>query len=153
MPLLCPDLHHIQIEINHSIGHASCKINEVIMTIALQHLLNRMIEKTTPGDCIYLTTSHNTELWQLQISNYQRAEKKSFTASFPIPNLGNLRTVRKIIRLHGGKLITYRCKKSTIFQITVPANCHCPNQTKHIPEIFFPKQADPDRPDRKVPRH
>ena len=147
------DLHHIQIEINHSIGHASCKINEVIMTIALQHLLNRMIEKTTPGDCIYLTTSHNTELWQLQISNYQRAEKKSFTASFPIPNLGNLRTVRKIIRLHGGKLITYRCKKSTIFQITVPANCHCPNQTKHIPEIFFPKQADPDRPDRKVPRH
>ena len=147
------DLHHIQIEINHSIGHASCKINEVIMTIALQHLLNRMIEKTTPGDCIYLTTSHNTELWQLQISNYQRAEKKSFTAFFPIPNLGNLRTVRKIIRLHGGKLITYRCKKSTIFQITVPANCHCPNQTKHIPEIFFPKQADPDRPDRKVPKH
>lgn len=40
----------------------------------------------------------------------------------------DLWTVRKIIRLHGGKINGYRHGKSFAFQIVIPTDCHCRNQ-------------------------
>lgn len=135
--------HHIQIDISHSPGYRSCKINEIIMTTALQHLLNRMIEATTPGSCIHISVSHNSEAWNLLVSNCKKVDdavdKKSFISFLPLSD-NYLRTVKKMIRLHGGKLAVYRYGKSTMFQITVPANCNCKDIEK--PEALPDKQTE-----------
>jgi hypothetical protein len=47
---------------------------------------------------------------------------------FPIYGYSDLWTVRKIIRLHGGKINGYRHGKSFAFQIAIPTDCHCRNQ-------------------------
>lgn len=46
------------------------------------------------------------------------------------PNINSdLWTVRKIIRLHGGKITGCRHGKAATFQIVIPTDCHCQNQS------------------------
>ena len=47
----------------------SCRINENIMTAALQHLINKMILISESGCCISINVTHTMNSWQLQISN------------------------------------------------------------------------------------
>lgn len=133
--------HHIRMEISYRAGHASCRINETFMTAALQCLLNKLVEITNPGGCIYITTSHDVRYWKLQISNYRKIEKKTIMAMLPEPGYSDLRTVKKIIRLHGGRMKVRRYGKSVVFQIVVPANCHCRNKVASGIEMFFHKRT------------
>lgn len=112
----------------------SCRINENIMTAALQHLISKLILISDLGCCISINITHTVDSWQLQITNCEVAGKRAekmypfIPMMFPIYGYSDLWTVRKIIRLHGGKITGYRSGKAFAFQIVIPTDCHCRNQ-------------------------
>lgn len=133
--------HHVRIEVSHSEEHTGCRINEGLMTAALQHLLSRMIDITTPGGCIYITVSQSPGIWKLQAANYKRTDRKSFMPTLTMPVPRGFRTVGKMIRLHGGKVVICRHGKSIMCQIVVPTDCHCRKEMEVSPDIFFRKRT------------
>lgn len=124
----------IQLKMHEGTGYTACKVNETVMTAILQHLLNKMIEITPPNGCINISTSGTANAWKLQISNCKENETCKripfIPIMFPIHGYSDLWTVRKIIRLHGGKIIGYTRRKTIIIQIIVPANCQCNMKTR-----------------------
>ena len=131
---------HVQLEVPENSGYITCKLNEVVMTAALQHLLNRMIEITVPGNCINITTSYGLDSWKLHISNCNDTENETkkkipfIPVMFPIHGHNNLWTVRKIIRLHNGKITGYERGSLITFQIVIPIHNSYPNKTEAEPE-------------------
>lgn len=132
---------HVRLEIFESSGYIACKLNEVIMTAALQHLLNRMIEITAPGNCINIKTSLSGNSWELYISNCKDTESGSknrlpfIPVVFPLIHRHNdLWTVRKIIRLHNGKITGYERGNLITFQIAIPIDNVYRHKTEAKPE-------------------
>lgn len=128
------DSHRIQLTVSECSDCVSCRINENIMTAALQHLISKLILVSDLGCCISINITHTIDSWQLQITNCEIADKRVgkmfpfIPVIFPIYGYSDLWTVRKIIRLHGGKINGYRHGKSFAFQIVIPTDCHCRNQ-------------------------
>lgn len=128
------DSRRIQLTVSECSDCVSCRINENIMTAALQHLISKLILDSDLGCCISINITHTTDSWQLQITNCEIADKRVgkmfpfIPVIFPIYGYSDLWTVRKIIRLHGGKINGYRHGKSFAFQIVIPTDCHCRNQ-------------------------
>lgn len=128
------DSRRIQLIVSECSDCVSCRINENIMTAALQHLISKLILVSDLGCCISINITHTIDSWQLQITNCEIAEKRVekmfpfIPVIFPIYGYSDLWTVRKIIRLHGGKINGYRHGKSFAFQIVIPTDCHCRNQ-------------------------
>lgn len=128
------DSRRIQLTVSECSDCVSCRINENIMTAALQHLISKLILGSDLGCCISINITHTTDSWQLQITNCEIADKRIgkmfpfIPVIFPIYGYSDLWTVRKIIRLHGGKINGYRHGKSFAFQIVIPTDCHCRNQ-------------------------
>ena len=128
------DSRRIQLTVSECSDCVSCRINENIMTAALQHLISKLILGSDLGCCISINITHTTDSWQLQITNCEIADKRVgkmfpfIPVIFPIYGYSDLLTVRKIIRLHGGKINGYRHGKSFAFQIVIPTDCHCRNQ-------------------------
>lgn len=128
------DSCRIQLTVSECSDCVSCRINENIMTAALQHLISKLILGSDLGCCISINITHTTDSWQLQITNCEIADKRVgkmfpfIPVIFPIYGYSDLWTVRKIIRLHGGKINGYRHGKSFAFQIVIPTDCHCRNQ-------------------------
>lgn len=128
------DSRRIQLTVSECSDCVSCRINENIMTAALQHLISKLILASDLGCCISINITHTTDSWQLQITNCEIAGKRVgkmfpfIPVIFPIYGYSDLWTVRKIIRLHGGKINGYRHGKSFAFQIVIPTDCHCRNQ-------------------------
>ena len=128
------DSRRIQLTVSECSDCVSCRINENIMTAALQHLISKLILGSDLGCCISINITHTTDSWQLQIANCEIADKRVgkmfpfIPVIFPIYGYSDLWTVRKIIRLHGGKINGYRHGKSFAFQIVIPTDCHCRNQ-------------------------
>lgn len=125
------DSRRIQLTVSECSDCVSCRINENIMTAALQHLISKLILGSDLGCCISINITHTTDSWQ---SNCEIADKRVgkmfpfIPVIFPIYGYSDLWTVRKIIRLHGGKINGYRHGKSFAFQIVIPTDCHCRNQ-------------------------
>ena len=128
------DSRRIQLTVSECSDCVSCRINENIMTAALQHLISKLILGSDLGCCISINITHTTDSWQLQITNCEIADKRVgkmfpfIPVIFPIYGYSDLWTVRKIIRLHCGKINGYRHGKSFAFQIVIPTDCHCRNQ-------------------------
>ena len=128
------DSRRIQLTVSECSDCVSCRINEDIMTAALQHLISKLILVSDLGCCISINITHTIDSWQLQITNCEIADKRVgkmfpfIPVIFPIYGYSDLWTVRKIIRLHGGKINGYRHGKSFAFQIVIPTDCHCRNQ-------------------------
>lgn len=128
------DSRRIQLTVSECSDCVSYRINENIMTAALQHLISKLILGSDLGCCISINITHTTDSWQLQITNCEIADKRVgkmfpfIPVIFPIYGYSDLWTVRKIIRLHGGKINGYRHGKSFAFQIVIPTDCHCRNQ-------------------------
>lgn len=128
------DSRRIQLTVSECSDCVSCRSNENIMTAALQHLISKLILGSDLGCCISINITHTTDSWQLQITNCEIADKRVgkmfpfIPVIFPIYGYSDLWTVRKIIRLHGGKINGYRHGKSFAFQIVIPTDCHCRNQ-------------------------
>lgn len=128
------DSHHIQLEIGQASGYASCRINETIMTATLQCLLNRMIDITAPGSRICIIASHTASFWKLKVSNCKKAERKTIAAKLPVPGYSGLWTVRKIIRLYGGRMMVYKYGRTAIFKVIMPVDCCCRNRINTLPD-------------------
>lgn len=128
------DSRRLQLTVSECSDCVSCRINENIMTAALQHLISKLILASDLGCCISINITHTIDSWQLQITNCEIADKRVgkmfpfIPVIFPIYGYSDLWTVRKIIRLHGGKINGYRHGKSFAFQIVIPTDCHCRNQ-------------------------
>lgn len=122
------DSHHIQLKICHASGYTSCRVNETIMAAALQCLLNRMIDITAPGSQISIIVSHTVSFWKLKISNCRKTERKTIVAKFSMPGYSGLWTVRKIIRLYGGRMMVYKYGRTAIFKVIMPVDCHYRNR-------------------------
>ena len=128
------DSRRIQLTVSECSDCVSCRINENIMTAALQHLISKLILASDLGCCISINITHTIDSWKLQITNCEIADKRVgkmfpfIPVIFPIYGYSDLWTVRKIIRLHGGKINGYRHGKSFAFQIVIPTDCHCRNQ-------------------------
>lgn len=105
------DTRQIKLNINKDFSYISCRMDEITMTAALQCLLNKMIEATPCKGCINMDVSHSIKHWNLQITNgpeCRQSHKKmlSFISTFMLIHYcGSLQIIKKIIRLHGGKLI------------------------------------------------
>lgn len=127
------DSRRIQLTVSECSDCVSCRIKN-IMTAALQHLISKLILASDLGCCISINITHTIDSWQLQITNCEIADKRVgkmfpfIPVIFPIYGYSDLWTVRKIIRLHGGKINGYRHGKSFAFQIVIPTDCHCRNQ-------------------------
>lgn len=135
--------HHVQLKIDKCLDYINCRINETIMTAAIQHLLYRMIEFTTPNNCINITISHFTGHWKLSISSCIKSGSNVqklttfISALLSVYSHGKLRVVKKIIRLHGGKITCSNHRDRLTFIIMVPIN-HRSLVTK-LPEAGFSK--------------
>ena len=85
-----------------------------------------------------MIVSHLNDQWSLQITNCPKCENKYerlFTLIFGpglVHRYGSLRLVRKVIHLHGGKLIVNSRGRVVTFQIVVPLNCNITKQP--VPE-------------------
>lgn len=123
---LYADSRHIQLKVTACSDYISCRINETVMTVALQHLLNKMIDNTPPDGCINIILSHSASSWELRISNCEKIRNgilkmiPAMPAFSSIYNYGDLWTVKKIIRLHGGKIIGYGYGKVVTYQVIMP---------------------------------
>lgn len=136
---LYADSRHVQLEISHCEGCVGCKVNEVVMTAAIQYLLNKIVDITSPGGCIYIAVSHDASFWKLQAINCKKTKRTIFIPMLPILSYSSLRTVRKIIRLHGGRTTAYKYGKSAVCQIVVPVNCRCQDKAESGLDIFLRK--------------
>ena len=65
----------IQLDINREPGYISCRVNEVMVTAALQCLLLRIIDSTPRKGLVSIKVSHEGESWNLQITNNRDMEK------------------------------------------------------------------------------
>lgn len=143
----------IRLEVNECTKCVSCKINENMMTAALLQLLNKTIQVSEEGSCVRIDIKHAVNAWELRISNSAWGEEKPhkmipvIPLMFPLYGYGELWTVRKVIRLHGGKMTGYGIGRAVSFRITIPTDCHCQNLScpvikKYKSEKQAPKGKD-----------
>ncbi len=121
----------IDLVLTKNFDYVNCRVDETNMSIAIQSLLNKVIDSTPDAGCIDITLSCYADNWELQISNSKRAAKHCkwgtlpISAIFPCHCVGSIMTVRKIFRLYGGK-ITGRYRGSMVaLKITAPIECRC----------------------------
>ena len=126
-------------------GYAGCEINEPVLTCALQRLLNKIIEMTAPGGFVRVYVSHTVNARELYISSGKEPERGSCEKKFPfIPSMfpvygyGEFWTIRKMIRLQGGKIVGYRYGKAVTFCVVIPGVYLSDPQTTGT---LFPKTA------------
>lgn len=138
--------HQVEIKVSECSDYVSCRMNETMMTIALQHLLNKMIDITPPNGCINIILSHSTDSCELRISNCEKMGNR-VSKQFPIIpfissiyNYGDLWTVKKIIRLHGGKIVGYGYGKVVAYQVFIPKDCTCKSKTSTGIKFSMQKQ-------------
>lgn len=130
------NMHRVQLNVSKNFTYFNCRVNETAMTAALQCLLNKIIDITPCDGCINIGVSRLSNRWSLRISNCLKCEgndKRMFTLISGLTLVhccGSLRFIRKIIRLHGGKLVGSSRGRIVTFQITVPISCTC-NMTEH----------------------
>lgn len=120
------NLRHVQLKVSECSDYISCRINETVMMVALQHLLDKMIDVTPSNGCIHIILSHSATSWELRISNCEKI-RNGISKTFPVMpaissiySYGDLWTVKKIIRLHGGKIIGYGYGKAITYQVIIP---------------------------------
>lgn len=149
---LYADSRHIQLKVCECSDYIFCRVNEAIMTAALQHLLNKMIEDTAPNGCINIIVSHTVNSLKLSISNND-GERKGVAKMIPlIPvsifGYNGVWTVRKIIRMHGGMIAGYVYGKEMTYQIMIPTDCPCRKRDIIATEVI-PMDND-EKQDRKI---
>lgn len=122
-------MRHVQLNIRTNTDYVGCHIHEIAMSAALQCLVEKVIEITPPDGCVDFTVSYLADQWRLQISNSPDFEKdcksrfRQLYALLMVCCYGNLSLIRRIIRLHGGRMSGYAQGKSVYFEIILPIKC------------------------------
>ena len=136
----------IQLNVSKDFGYISCRVDEITMTAALQCLLSKIIDATPCKGCINMNVSHLNNHWSLRITNGPECKQDNkkllslLSALMLIYHCGNLQIIKKIIRLHGGKLIGDCHRRIITFQVIVPINGCC--NTIQCPEVEIPTIKD-----------
>lgn len=65
----------IDLVLTKKFDYVNCRVDETNMSIAIQSLLNKVIDSTPDAGCIDITLSCYADNWELQISNSKRAAK------------------------------------------------------------------------------
>ena len=121
----------IDLVLTKKFDYVNCRIDETNMSIAIQSLLNKVIDSTPDAGCIDITLSRYTDNWELQISNSKRAVKHCKWGTLPVSTIfpchcvGSIMTVSKIFRLYGGKITGRYRGKMVALRITAPIECRC----------------------------
>lgn len=71
------NIRQVKLKVNECSDCVSCRINENIMTAALQYLLYKIILITNSGCCISISVTHTMDAWELHISNNTVTENKA----------------------------------------------------------------------------
>lgn len=125
------DTRQIQLDINREPGYISCRVNEVMMTAALQCLLHRIIDATVRKGYICIKVIHAGDRWELQITNspgsgsIQSWLRQYVLARMPILCCRTFHIVKKIIQIHGGEMTGGISRKSVLIKICVPVEHLC----------------------------
>lgn len=125
------DTRKIQLDVNREPGYISCRVNEIMMTAALQCLLHRVIDVTPRHGHISIKVSHEGDSWNLLIANNPDMGKKvsriklSILTRMPVLGCRTFCVVRKIIRLHGGEMTGSISRKAVLIQICIPMEYLC----------------------------
>lgn len=121
----------IQLKVNKESGYVSCHVDEIMMATALQCLFSKIIDFTSSEESINVTVSHTENDWCLRITNHSNLKernaglKKMFIFRMPIHFCRSYCIARKIIRLHGGKMVGMKCNGMVDLQISVPLDQPC----------------------------
>lgn len=125
------DTRQIQLDISRESGYISCRVNEAMITAALQYLLYSVIDLTPHRGYVNIKVSHEGDKWNLLITNNpdknekQSRLKRFILARVPILCCRTFGIVRKIIQLHGGNVTGGINKKAVYIQICVPMEYFC----------------------------
>lgn len=129
----------VKLKVSQTDTYSSCRINEAVLTAALQYLVCKIVDMVSPEGCISVTTSHTDNHWNLQITGSRNASpnyRQLISIWMPIRYNRSLRIVRQIIRLHGGSMTGSNHKKRMTIQITVPTAHSC--KKEHCPITPYP---------------
>ncbi|WP_294470374.1 helix-turn-helix domain-containing protein [uncultured Bacteroides sp.] len=132
--------HQVQLKVRENNAYINCRINETIMNAAIQCLFYRIIELTAPKGCVNIAISHTTDHWTLSVSNGEECEKeaKNMLSSFmllPIYHYSNFKVVRRLIRQHGGKLISRNYGREVNLHLTLPIDCQCQDKKTAVMQL------------------
>ncbi len=147
------DERNVELKISKNFNYSNCRVNEAIMTAALQCLFTKMIDITPHKGRINIIVSHFNNCWSLRITNCPKLKSKEQRAFLPflmMMSVGywwSLRPVRKVIRLHGGKITEVKHGWATTLHIVVPVDSHCgiKKRKKEVNDVGKSNQvAQPD---------
>lgn len=145
--------HRVHLNIRKNEGCINCRINETVMTAAIECLFYRIIELTAPEGCVNIAISYTADNWTLSVSNGEECKKvaKNILSSFmisPIYHCSNFKVVRRVIRQHGGKLTGKNYGREVNLQLTVPIDCH--RQDKKTAVMQLPVLQNIVQPFQKI---
>lgn len=121
----------IELEVSKNFNYLKCQMNETVLSVALQCLLHKIIDATPCEGRIEIIVSQLNDYWSLTITNcplHQIDNKNTISLnSIPLPVYccGSLRSIRKIIHLHGGKMKGNKHGKIISFQVYIPIRNLC----------------------------
>lgn len=121
------DIHQVEIKMNKYDGSIQCRINEEAIAAALQHLIYTIIKDASPNSCINIGLTLIRDYWGISISGCQEAKSKflkKLSSTHILKCYSNLRPVKKIIRLHGGRIISNKQDNIFTYHLFIPLNCH-----------------------------
>lgn len=121
------DIRRVRLELHKTDGYARCCMDKTSVTVVLEHLLKKMIDDTPSGGRIDIFISRHPDSWNLRFVNGPHEARGNnshllrLVPAYPIGYYwGSLSIMRKVIRHHGGKLITSKCGKTTAFEVSMP---------------------------------
>lgn len=142
------DIRRIRLELHKSDGYVCCCMDRTSMTVVLEYLLKKMIDNTPSGGRIDIFISHHPASWNLRFVNGphdatgNNSRLLRLVSACPIRYYwGSLQTMRKVIRHHGGKLITSKCGKTTAFEVSMPTEGNGELQESLLPAIDTVEKA------------
>lgn len=121
------DNHRVEIKMNKYDGSIKCRINEEAIAAALQHLIYTIIDDASPNSCINIGMTLIRDYWGISISGCQEAKPKflnKLSSTHILKCCDSLRTVKKIIRLHGGRIVSNKQDNIFTYHLFIPLNYH-----------------------------
>lgn len=123
----------VRLAVHKDFAYNSCHINKVFMTAALGCLLDKVIDITPAGATIDIVASQSEACWSVGITNDSSSDRKVkysrifnlLAACVPVCGCGSLCGIRKVIRLHGGRLSGRKHGQAVAFEIVIPSQALC----------------------------
>lgn len=134
-------MRQIELELHQSPAYVRCCLDALSMSAVLEHLLKKMIDNTPSGGRIDVVISHSPDSWKLQVANAAQGATGNqsrllhlVSAHLPEYYWGGLQAAKKVVRLHGGKLILRKHGAMSAFEVIIPAQGKNERQENELSE-------------------